>query len=238
MRLLATLVLTLFLSSVVTYAVAGREAEKRARLERDQLALRVETTRHALEDVIPVSHAELDALQRGRDALAKQGDQRVALITAARRGQQPLNLREALDDSDLASLATDSPLRSELLAWAAAQPGVEPVLAHILGRLDAAQIGELESLSARPEDALPPLPDLAAVALELVVVSEMPQVMDLLESLVPGRGEPILTVTGASLRRIDPALWSTTVPGLATPPVRLWVRVQAFTRAPPRSPGR
>ncbi len=235
MKVVAVLVATLFLSSVVTWLVAGLGGQERARTEHADLLRRIERTREARVTLPPVSYAEAEALAAERDRLDELGDRRLALLTDPRDAPRGRTLGSVLADLDLPGLAEGAPLRTQVEAWAADDPAAEAVLARLLALVDEADVAEVESLSRRREDSLA-VPDLAAEAWELVVVSEMDSVLAFLERLVPGHGEPVLSVTSASLRRIDPTLWSTLPDRLEAPPVRLSVRVEAH-RVRPTVPG-
>ena len=236
MRLVVTLVLTLFVSSVVLFLVTGRGALERAREEHGLLLGRLTALEHARATVTPVSYAETEALRAERSRLDELGNRRLDLVLDARHVPPVAPLEETLAATTLASLQPGESLREQVERWSHGALA-RVVLERLLADLTAAGIAELESLDLRETTTLV-VDDLDALGLELVVVSEMEQVLTLLEGLTPGRGEPILSVTGASLRRIDPSLWSTTPDGLATPPVRLWVRLEAFVRRPTTSEGR
>lgn len=226
MRLLSVLVVTLFLSAVVTFLVAGLGAEERARLEHAGMLRRLDSAREARASIPPVSYAEAEALLAERVRLEELGNRRLAMLTDLRYAPTPQSLAEALDRTRLSALQPDAGLRQSVEAWAAEDPQTEATLARLFSLIELSGIQEVESLERREQDSLGIL-DLDAESYELVVVSEMDDVLDFLEQLVPGRGEPVLSITGTSLRRIEQGLWSTTPSELDTPPVRLWVRLEA-----------
>jgi len=231
MKLLMTLVITLFLSGLVTFLVAGLPAQERARVEHADLIRRIDELRDARVSLPPVSHAVAEGLAAEHDRLEELGNRRLAMLTDQRYAAPHVALGTTLQRTGLAALENGMPLRAQVLEWAGESADTSYALSRLVNLMDESGIRELESLDRRPTDSLG-LTELPAESYELVVVSEMEDVLAFLEELVPGRGEPTLSVTGASLRRIDPGLWSTTPVDLATPPVRLWVRVEAHHIAP------
>jgi hypothetical protein len=226
MRLIAALVITLFLSATVIFVVVGLGAQQQARVEHAGMLRRLDATREARATIPTVSYAQTEALAAERGRLAELGNQRLAMLTDQRYAPAARSLESVLERSRLPSLQPGAPVRLLVDEWAAEDPRTEASLAGLFSLVHLAGIQEVEGLARREQDALG-IPDLDSESFELVVVSEMEDVLEFLESLVPGRGEPVLSLTGASLRRIEQSLWSTTPAGLETPPVRLWVRLEA-----------
>jgi len=236
MRLFSILVATLFLSAVVSFLVAGRPALQRSRSEHAALLARLGSLEHALQTITPVSYAEAEALREERSRLDELGNRRLDQLTDARHLPPLPGLEEALAQTDLEALGEGQPLRQAIVQWARESELASACLRRLLADLAATGSAELEALQ-RLEQTTLQLEDFDGIGFELVVLGEMPDVLDLLERFVPGRGEPVLSVTGASLRRVEPGLWSTTPRQLASPPVRLWVRLEAYLRRPIRVGG-
>ncbi len=228
MRLLAALLATLFLSSAVVFAVVGLDAQERAKDAHVALLARLDAVQEARSAIPPVSYTAAQALTAERTRLAELGNQRLAMLTDERYAPPVQELSAVLDALDAQGLQPGDPLRSQVEAWAASDGSSAASLSRLLSFVHRSGIQEVEDLDRRMEDSLR-IPDLQTGSWELVVVSEMHHVLDLLEQLVPGRGDPVLSVTGASLRRIDRSLWSTTPGSLDTPPVRLWLRLESHT---------
>jgi hypothetical protein len=226
MKWLTAGLITLFLSAVVTFVLVGLKAHDRARTEATDLSRRLDATREAWVTIPAASYSETEALAAERIRLEELGNQRLSMLTDRRYAPIAHNLEAVLDRMQLPTLQPGTPLRSQVVSWAAEGPQTEATLAGLFSLVHLGNIQEVESLDRRKQENLN-IPELTQETFELVVVSEMEDILDFLEQLAPGRGEPILSVTGASLRRIDEALWSTTPESLATPPVRLWVRLEA-----------
>ncbi|MDG2149966.1 MAG: hypothetical protein P8N09_10625 [Planctomycetota bacterium] len=226
MKWLTAGLITLFFCAVATFVTVGLTANERARTESTDLLRRIETTREAWINIPPVSYSETEALAAEWIRLEELGNQRLSMLTDRRYAPIAENLEAVLDRMDLATLQPGTPLRNQLVSWAADDPRTEATLSSLFSLVHLGGLEEVESLDRRKQAHLK-IPDLTQETFELVVVSEMEGILDFLEQLAPGRGEPILSVTGASLRRIDETLWSTTPESLSSPPVRLWVRLEA-----------
>jgi hypothetical protein len=223
--------LLLFLVSLAVFATSGRAAYAAARHEQVALEQRVAELEQVRRDVPLVSYGELSALTDRRDQLAETAGQRLTILVGTGALPPAEDLELVFERAGLPSLQPGSALRERLFAWVATEPRAAPVLAALLDRMRTAGIEQLEGLLPSQEGRLAPVagvPGLGELRFELVVVSELPELLELLESLVPGRGEPVLTTRGASLRRIEPSLWRSAPEHLTSPPVRMRVDVSAL----------
>jgi hypothetical protein len=240
MRTLIGLVAIVFVGAAALFGTVGLAAVERVRERGADLAARLQHTRRALDETEVLSYADVEALGDERDRLREQVGQRRSNLLDARLASPPPPLEAALERARLPALDKGQPLRDYLQAMAAGRPAVAAALARTLEVLRAAGVERLETLVFRNDGAVLPaegIDGLDRIEFELVVVSEVPEVLAVLEGLVPGAGEPVLSVASASVRRIEPNLWGDGGQGLTSPPVRLTVTVAALFAAPPAGAG-
>jgi len=228
MRIVTWLCLALLAAALAWSGLRVERSLAASGVEAKLLAQRVETTRRVMRELAPASRAQIEGLRTQREQLAERaGAARASLLDRAFSSPPPA-LDGLLAGNPSPLLAADAPFGAQLRRLAAEEPALERGFAALLSALEAAGLPRIEDLSFRADGALVPLPDthgLQQLEFELVLLDQLPEVLAVFEALTPGRGDPLLVVEHASLRRLEPSLWETLPPDLSSPPVRLWVHV-------------
>lgn len=236
MRALMILMILLFGGSAVEFWLHGLPAYAAARDEALSLDQRVAGLSELIASAAPVPHAEIDSFDQQLAGLTAQLDERLLLLLESINREQPPTLATVLTRSGPSWLSLESAIGRRLVELAAGRPRVDAALALSLQAIVEASAFDLESVEAHHDGQLVPLhgaAQLSSYEAEFVVLCQLDQALEILESLSPEPGEPVLTVAAASLRRVEPALWPEEPVGLSSPPVRLWVTVTALFRAAP-----
>ena len=221
--LLLSLVLVL---SFAAFLVRG--VPQTARLQRAWVALRqrereIEATRAEID--LPAAD-EYQALVARHARAQAQLEPRWAILTEAPPPAPAPALADLLDKTSATGLRRPAPLAETLLRDAAGSPEAEASIVAIVRALPEAQGLAVEELELRDGGRARALPDevgLAEVEAQLVLTGALADVLATLERFAPERGAglPAITVRSASLRRIEPERWGSSVRALDTPPVRL-----------------
>jgi len=234
MKAVVLLAILLFGATTVGFVVRGLPAYEAAQIERQALYERVSTLSEVLETVNLVSYSEISAHEARLASLSAQLDERLLLMLESRTRDKPPTLSHVLTGGGPSWLGLETPAGKRLVELAAGRPQVDAALAQVVEVVAEAMAFDLESVEARNEGELVPIdmaPELTAYEAEIVVLCQLDQALQILEELSSRPGEPLLTVSSASLRRVEPVLWPVQPLGLASPPVRLWVALTALFRS-------
>lgn len=241
MKILVIAAILLFAGSAVGFWMTGLPAYAEGTEARADLDLRVASLAELLSRTSSVSHPEIDSFDQRLEDLTGLLDERLLLMLESISREQPPTLATVLTGSGPSWCSLESPMGRRLVELAAGRPRVDAALASTLEAIVEASAFALESVEPRDDGQLVPVrdvPQLTAYEAEFVVLCQVDQALQILESLAAEPGEPLLTVSAASLRRVEPALWPVKPVGLSSPPVRLWVTVTALFRTAPTRGGR
>lgn len=228
MRLLTLLSLLLLLACLGWSALRVNDAWRASESELIELEGRSILTRDLLRSLVPASRDQIKALRAQTETLAEQAGRRRTSLLDGRFATPPPGLGELLNGPTGEILAEGSSTRERMLQLAAQHPPLELGLASILHAMKAHESLRLEEFSFRDRGVTRELPHargLSAVECELVLLGDLEGLLLALDQLVPGRGEPLLVVEHASLRRLDPPLWESLPQTHTQPPIRLWVHL-------------
>ncbi|GJM22273.1 MAG: hypothetical protein DHS20C15_21880 [Planctomycetota bacterium] len=228
MRTVTWLCVALLLGSLAWSGLRVRGAWEASRLEADRLSERADAARALMRELSPASREQIEGLRLQRETLAEQaGAARASLLDRAFSSPPPA-LAGLLENHPSPLLAVDAPFGARLRELAAAEPALERGFAALLAALEDAGQPRIEDLSFRTSGGLTPVPDtrgLQQLEFELVLLDQLPELLEAFESMIPGRGDPLIVIEHASLRRLEPSLWETLPPDLSSPPVRLWMHI-------------
>lgn len=225
MKALLMVAVLVFVASVGDFCWRGLDAYARAGKARSELADRVAASERLRGDQPLTSHARFDVLAQEHDTLREQiGRRRLRLLDNSLFNPPP-------HLSALLPRWPDLPVdRPTLLAWEG-ERDADAAVSRLLELLADAQVSRVSALSlpdgmtARPNERVP---GLTSLAIDLELIDELPLVLEALERLAPGQGEPCLTVRSALLTRIEPEAWGSLPSTPQGPPVRLKARLEVL----------
>lgn len=241
MKAWVVLALLALLAASVDFVRRGLPAYEQALEARDALEQRSQALAALLASTPLVAHAELAARGDARQALAAQLDERLLRLLESPTGERAPELVDVLTSKGPDWLGLQTDLGRRLVELAAGRPPVDRALARATRSMAASRVFAVESITPLHGGAIRQvegLEELSTFDCEFVLVAEADDVVQVLEDLSPEPGEPVLSVSAASLRRIEPGLWPGDPVGLRSPPVRLWVTVSALFRTPRHVRGR
>jgi hypothetical protein len=218
------LLVVLLLAAVAHFGFVGLPAHREAARALDDLRRREDRFAELQRRLPAVSWAEHEALVQAAAELAALDRERLATLLDTSLAQPLPDFETALAWAPLAPL---DPLADALREAAARSLRAEQTLTALLHALAESGVGSLATLELEHDGeprAVPAVDGLVAVDASLTVVAGLHEALTLLELLVPGSGEPLLTVRQASLQRVDASAWDAETSG---PPVRLSVSVAA-----------
>ncbi|RKY22019.1 MAG: hypothetical protein DRQ55_02410 [Planctomycetota bacterium] len=228
---LLTVALLAFLLALGTFCVRGLDGHQRAQREAAALDARADELQQTLGHTQPVAWARLSSLEQAQRQARSDVDGRLSLLLDPLDAPSPPAAAAVLAASSMPSLQPGAPLQQRLQPALAADPDFADAVASLALRLEADGIFDLEDVTdlGSLHDEL--LPELSTRRLECVVLAELPAALGLLEQLVPRPAPLLLSVSSASIRRINPGLWPRDPTGLGSPPVRLWVQLDVTRRS-------
>lgn len=228
MRILTWLCLGLLVGCLAWAGLRVNEAWDASRVEAQRLSERADTARALMRELTPASREQIEGLRLQRETLAERaGAARTSLLDRAFSSPPPA-LLSLLEAHPSPLLAADAPFGARLRELAAGDAALERGFAALLTALEDAGQPRIEDLSFRAGGELVQVPDtkgLQQLEFELVLLDQLPELLEAFETLIPGRGDPLLVVEHASLRRLEPSLWETLPPDMSSPPVRLWMHI-------------
>jgi len=182
-----------------------------------------------------VSLEDVAMLAEDRDRIASIRDSwRALLLQGPVEPARPGMLARAIAEARIPSLASNTALGAAVIAQGDHSARDEQTLARLVRILGETRIAEVQTLELRTPGRWHPVEDvegLVRTEVQLTVVSGLSEVLDCLEALVPGRGQPVLSLVSGSLRRIEPPHWGTGLGSMTGPPTRLSVTVSAVLPA-------
>lgn len=241
MRAWVVLAALALVAAAVDFVLRGLPAADRALVARDGLTVRVEELAGVLGRTPVVGHADLAAGADAVERAAADLDERLLRLLESRTGEPTPGLVDVLTarGPDWLGLGTDTGRR--LVEVAAGRPPVDRALARAVRSLAAAGVAAIESVTPLHGGAIREvegLPELSTFDCEFVLLAEVEDAVTVLEDLSPEPGEPVLSLSAASVRRIEPGLWPAEPGRLRSPPVRVWLTVSALFRTPRHLRGR
>lgn len=228
--------LLVFLGGLLSFGLRGLPAHDRLHDATQELTRRQTELEDTLAATGPVSWRDLSRLEDELRDHSRRVDARLALLLESPGAEASPDLTRALEDTALSELAPGQELRTLVETLGRRDTLTRDGLASLIEALARHEVFALESLEETAPAPVPGIERLQSWSAEVIVVAEVEEALELLEDLTPRPGSPVLSVSNASLRRIAPGLWPEDPTGLTTPPVRLWMRVEALARAPEDTP--
>jgi len=230
----------LLAASIGTFLWRGLPATAELRTAHAALLARERGLANRRVELNPMTAQALAALIAERDRARAVADRRLKRLSSADAAVNKLSFAEFVQSHELLALSPMTPMGVSLAYQAARSPRADAILTAVVERLANVEDMELNELSlvddgrARP---VPGLPEWMQVEVRLVLTASLPEALNCLESLGPdiGRGQPLLTVETASLRRIEPERWGPDAQERHGPPVQLSATLAVYV--PTASPG-
>jgi len=211
------------------FLVRGLGAYEEASIAHAELLQRHDQMRDLRAELQVVGYAESEALTGETERLAELVKTwRSTLLGTG--GNAPPSLDTLLSNSRIEAFEKGGDLHESIRAQAAVSVRAAPLLARLVEAVVRAGLKNVEALELTDAGAEHPVAHVSnAVQIEsqLIVTGDLDAVLGCLESLAPGSDRPLLTVTQATLRRIEPDRWGS-LEGLTGPPVRLTATVAAI----------
>ncbi len=224
--ILACLIFTVALGD---FLVRGVSAYEQAAVAHAELIQRQTQMRDLRAELEVIGNAESDALAAENQRLAEVvGSWRQTLLGGG--GNRPPPLDALLTNSRIDALKVGGALHEAIRDQAAVSTGASELLARMVEAVVRAGLSDVEALDLSDQGTEDPVPNVAGayqIRAQLIVTGDLDKALACLESLAPGPDRPLLTVTQATLRRIEPDRWGA-LDGLAGPPVRLTATIAAI----------
>lgn len=221
----------LLLAAFGFFIARAPDAYARARAGLEDLEQRTSDIESLQRRLHLVSLEDVATLADDRDRIAAIRDGwRALLLQGPRESARPGTLAQAIAEARIPSLASNTALGATVVAAGNRSARDEQTLARIVRILGETRVAEVQTLEPRTPGAWRPRADVAGLVsteFQLTVVSGVAELLACLEALVPGRGQPVLSVVNASLRRIEPGHWGTGLAAMSGPPARLSVTIEA-----------